>query len=267
MVDHGHDRLDPLEILGVLGHVGPGRHQLRDEGDPLAELRMLLQEDVEAAESAQHVLRQIRTIDAQDQMIAPAVQQLLLELVDAVPLGHPLHGVGVDRERIGPDPDLAVLAVHHAAFVIDLVAHQVLAALQEIPAIAPRVKADDVVGQDSPVDLLADHRGQHAPGVRLAPRDMHEVVEEHIRADAPDQSRQGVQVIVVHHHDGPLESLDLVHHRPREVLVDRVVTELERLGLVAPDVRRIREIPQVMLDEPQHRVRGDVVEAVVRVGV
>ena len=44
VVDHGHDRLDPLQVLRVLGHVGPRRHQLGDERDPLAELRVLLQE-------------------------------------------------------------------------------------------------------------------------------------------------------------------------------------------------------------------------------
>src|SRR5205823_11930138 len=48
-----------------------------------------------------------------------------------------------------------------------------------------------------------------------------------------------------------------------QVLVDHVVAELERFGLVAADVRRVRQVPQVVLDEPQHGVGDDVVEGVV----
>ena len=51
VVDDRDERLDPLEVLGVLGHVGPRRHQLGDERDPLAELRVLLEEQVEGARS------------------------------------------------------------------------------------------------------------------------------------------------------------------------------------------------------------------------
>src|ERR1035438_1183694 len=50
---------------------------------------------------------------------------------------------------------------------------------------------------------------------------------------------------------------DLVDDRPREVLVDDVVAELEGLDLVAPDVRGVGEVPQVVLDEPQQRVGKD----------
>ena len=121
--------------------------------------------------------------------------------------------------------------------------------------------------EDPVVDLVADHRGQHAPGVRLAPRDVDEVVQEGVRARAADQAGQRVQVVVVDHHHRLLDALDLLEHGPRQVLVDGVVAELERLGLVAADVRRVGQIPQVVLDEPQHRVGDDVVEAVVGLGV
>ena len=129
------------------------------------------------------------------------------------------------------------------------------------------MEADDVVGQDPVVDLAAHRRRQHAPGVRLAPRDVDEVVQERVGALAADQPGQRVEVVVVDHHDRLLDALDLLEHRAREILVDRVVAELERLGLVAADVGRVREIPQVVLDEPQHRVGDDVVEAVVGVRV
>ena len=130
------------------------------------------------------------------------------------------------------------------------------------------MEPDDVVGEQAVVDLRADAARQHPPGVGLRPRDVDEVVQEGVGALAPHQGRQRVQVVVVDHHHGLVAVRDLVQHRPRQVLVDRVVAELERLDLVAADVRRVRQIPEVVLDEPQHRVREDVVEAVVglRVG-
>ena len=68
------------------------------------------------------------------------------------------------------------------------------------------------------------------------------------------------------HHDRLVDALELLHDRPREVLVDDVVAELERLDLLAADVRRVGQVPQVVLDEPQHRVGEHVVEAVIGLG-
>jgi hypothetical protein len=96
---------------------------------------------------------------------------------------------------------------------------------------------------------------------------VYEVMEERVRPGPADERRQRVEVVVVDHHDRVLDVLDLLHDGAREILVDDVVAELEGLDLVAADVRRVREVPEVMLDEPQHRVREDVVEAVVGVGV
>ena len=86
VVDDRHQRLDALEVLGVLRHVGPRGHQLRDERDALGELRVLLEEQVERGEAAQHVLGQVGAVDAQDQEVAAAPQQLALELGHALAL-------------------------------------------------------------------------------------------------------------------------------------------------------------------------------------
>src|SRR5919107_517874 len=51
----------------------------------------------------------------------------------------------------------------------------------------------------------------------------------------------------------------------REVAVDLLVALLEGEHLVPADVRRVAQVPQVVLDEPQQRVGDDVVEAVVGV--
>ena len=125
------------------------------------------------------------------------------------------------------------------------------------------MKADDVVRQQPRVDLLADAVGQHPPGVGLGPRDVDEVVQEDVRAGAADEVRERVQVVVVDHHHRFAGVLDLLDHRPGQVFVDDVVAELEGLDLLAADVRGVGQVPQVVLDEPQHRVREHVVEAVV----
>ena len=65
------------------------------------------------------------------------------------------------------------------------------------------------------------------------------MVQEHVWAGAAHEVRQRVQVVVVHHHDRLGHALQLLHHRPREVVVDGVVAELERLDLLAADVRRV----------------------------
>src|SRR5437588_50549 len=87
VVDAGYDGLDPLEVLGILGDVRTRRHQLGDERDPLSELRVLFQEDVKGAETTQHVLTQVGTVDPQDQVISAAAKQLLLELPHPGPPG------------------------------------------------------------------------------------------------------------------------------------------------------------------------------------
>ena len=60
---------------------------MRDERDLLAELGVLLEEQVERGEAAQHVLREVRAVHAQDQVLAAAAQDLALVLVHRRPLG------------------------------------------------------------------------------------------------------------------------------------------------------------------------------------
>ena len=129
------------------------------------------------------------------------------------------------------------------------------------------MEADDVVGQQAVVDLLAQRGRQHAPRVRLRPRDVHEVVQEDVRPRLADHRRQRVEVVVVDHHDRLVLALDLVDHGLGQVAVDDLVAILERVHLVPADVRRVAQVPEVVLDEPEHRVGDDVVEAVVGVVV
>src|SRR5213592_1641828 len=100
MVHDCDDRLDPLEVLHVLGYVLPGRLEMRDEGDALPELRMLLEEDVESRESAQYVLGQVRAVHAENEMLAPSAQDFTLALEHLVARRDVVQARGVDRQWI-----------------------------------------------------------------------------------------------------------------------------------------------------------------------
>jgi hypothetical protein len=125
------------------------------------------------------------------------------------------------------------------------------------------VEADDVVRQQPPVDPLAHPPREDPPAVRLRPGDVHEVVEEGVRARLADPRRARVQVVVVKHDQRLGVVLDGVEHGRGDVRVHRLVPVFERVRLLLADVRRVGEVPQVVLDEPQDRVRDHVVEAVV----
>jgi len=269
VVDDCYQRLDPFEVLGVFGHVLAGRLQVGDEGDPFTELRVLGEECVEGGEAAQHVLGEVGPVDPEDQELASAGKHLHLGLGDFPGGSGAMQSFGVDRQRIRPDQSLATVMGHGQLVVIDLQVQQSLAAGQEVDAVVGGVEADDVVAEEAVKDGVADAARQHPPGIRLGPRDVDEVMQEHVRALGAHHARQQVQVIVVDHHHRLLDALDLGDNHVGEVLVDRDVPVVVGLDLVLADVRRVGQVPQVVLDEPQHRVGDDVVEAVVgdRVGL
>ena len=83
-------------------------------------------------------------------------------------------------------------------------------------------------------------------------------------APARTTGRHGVQVVVVHDHDPAVAVVaELVEDGLAEQAVDRQVAVAPGVELVLADVGVAGEVPQVVLDEPQHGVGDDVVEEVV----
>jgi hypothetical protein len=193
---------------------------------------VLVEEDVEGGEAAQDVLGEVGAIDAQDRELAPAAQEALLELAHRLTPRQALGRPPVDRQRIGAHPDLAAVVADDAALHVHVEVQEVAAALEEVAPVGARVEADDVVGQEAFEDLLADVPRKHAPGIRLGPRDVDEVVQERVRPGLADHRRQRVEVVVVHHHDGLLLPVDLLQHGGREVVVDDVVAVIEGLDVL-----------------------------------
>src|SRR2546430_11661044 len=55
---------------------------------------------------------------------------------------------------------------------------------------------------------------------------------------SPHESGKRVEVVVVDHHHRLGQPVDLLDHGTRQVVVDDVVAELERLDLLAPEDRK-----------------------------
>ena len=105
-------------------------------------------------------------------------------------------------------------------------------------------------------------------------------MQERARAGGPDVRSDAVELVVVQQHQrvspvpgraaapAPVRApAHLVHHGPGELLVDDQVAVVPGVHLVGADVGMPAEVPEVVLDEPQHRVGDDVVVLVVGVGV
>jgi hypothetical protein len=95
-----------------------------------------------------------------------------------------------------------------------------------------------------------------------------EVVEEGVLAAAAHPLGHQVEVVVLDHHGGPTaERLHLLGHRVGELVVHGHVPVLEGVALVPGDVGLVAQVPEVVLDEPEERVRDDGVELVLLVRV
>ncbi len=130
------------------------------------------------------------------------------------------------------------------------------------------MERDDIVAEQPVEQALADVGWQHPPRVGSWPRDVHEVGENHVGAALPDQVGHQVEVVVVQHHNRTTAALlDFVNDRIGERFVDAYVAVLERVTLQLPDVRRVAQVVQPVLDEPQQGVGDHGVEVLVGNGI
>ena len=93
---------------------------------------------------------------------------------------------------------------------------------------------------------------------------MHELDEPRVGPGVPDDARRDVQVVVMEEDRRVRVAVELVDHRGRECAVHLQVPLAPRMVDAVVDTRRRRELPQMMLHEPEHRVRDHVVEPVIR---
>jgi hypothetical protein len=139
----------------------------------------------------------------------------------------------------------------------------VRAGAEEVSAPTVGMEADDVVRQQAVVERDANRLREDAPIIRLGPGDVHEMPQRGVRSAGAYEARREIEVVVVEA-DGCLGlGVQLVDDRVGEVGVDRDVTLVPREMEAAVEIGHVSEIPEVVLQKPERRVRDDVVEPVV----
>ena len=125
------------------------------------------------------------------------------------------------------------------------------------------MEADDVVRQQPVVDRVPHLGRQDPPIVRLGPGDVDEVGERRVGRLLANHSGRQVEVVVVEEDGRVGLGLELFEDGSRKAFVDLDVAVLPGVMEAVVDRRRVGDLPQVVLEEPQHRVRDHVVEPVV----
>ena len=212
---------------------------------------MRVEVQLERTEPAHDVLRGVGAVDAYDETFRASRDDLTLGCEHRVALSE-----RVELRRIDGDRGRHRLVRH-------VLPEQLARAVDEVPPPAVGMKADDVVRDQPLVDRAAHRPRQHAPAVGLRPRNVHEVHERCVGPLLPDQTWCEVEVVIVGENGCLRRALELRQHRGCKPGVDCRVPIAPGSVERTIDLRRVRELPQRMLDEPQHRIRDDVVVPVV----
>ena len=145
-------------------------------------------------------------------------------------------------------------------------------ALLEVSPPPVGVEADDVVREQPVVDSLAEPLRQDAPVVALRPWDVHEMGEQRSGADSAHDPGSEIEVVVVEE-DRRRRSgcsgrgIELFDNRRRKGAIHGPVALLPGRLELAAEVRLSTETPEIVLGEPQQRIRYHVVERVVGLAV
>ena len=225
---------------------------------------MRLEEELEGAEAAHDVLRRIGPVDAERRETPAGLRRSPAPpATRCSPTASASNSLG--STEIGATHARSSRSAKRtdAGVVVHLGAEDVHAAAQEVPAPPVGVEADDVVRENALVQRPPDRFRQHAPVVGLRPGDVHEVRQRRRRGVLANDARRHVQVVVVEEDRRLGLTLELLENDLGEVAVDGAVAVTP--GEVEPliDARSARETPEVVLEEPEHRVGDDVVVPVV----
>ena len=110
--------------------------------------------------------------------------------------------------------------------------------------------------------------GKDAPQVRLGPGDVDEQGDEGPIAESlADEERGHVELVVVKEDGGRVVALGGLHHGGGEAAVDGDVALIPGTPRIVSEVRRVREVVEAVLDEPEQGVGELVVHQVVGLGV
>ena len=189
--------------------------------------------------------------------------QLALRLEHGVARGELVELGRVDRDRVHRHERAAVFVVDEALAEVGFCAGHVAGGAHEVQAHWCVWNPTRSLASTPSWIARRIRSGQHMPVVGLRPRDVDEVREQRVRRALAHELRREVEVVVVEEDRRLGLGLELLEHGLGEGLVDLRVAAVP--GVLQRDVDRrlVRELPEVVLEEPEHRVRDDVVEPVV----
>ena len=266
-VDPRGDREDAAQIGAVVPDVLTAGLQERPELDAAMQVGVDLQHPLVGEEAAHDVLAEVGAVHPQDQLLGPpGLDPMLLVQHAGV---HDLLGEArdVDADRVVAHPYRPALVVDGALAEVDAEAQVLLAGEQEVADVTARLEADDVVAQQTVDDLVADRLGQDLPVLGGWPGDVDEVLEPHLGHALAHHPRHQVELIVLDQDERrAVARLRLPDDAVGEHPVDRHVAVPP--GVAGGGVHHglPREVPEVMLDEPEQRVADHVVVEVVGLG-
>ena len=148
-------------------------------------------------EAAHDVLRQVRPVDAEDEVFRAPLLDLLLLRVDRRPFRVLEKRLRVHADRVVAHPHRAAFEEDGALPEIDSEPEVLLARHEEVAHVARRLESDDVGAEQPAHDRIADVLRQHRPVLRRRPRNVHEVLDAHIVAPLADHPRDQVQLVVL----------------------------------------------------------------------
>ena len=213
--------------------------------------------------AAHDVLRGVGPVDAEHELLRAPGHESRLPLEHAGIVAEPVELRRIDADRSGDDPRRATPVLDRPGLPVDPRSEQPLRREQERAPPALGVEADDVVCEQPLVHGHPQLGRQRVPVVGLRPRDVEEVRRHDVGPRFPHQARREVQVVVVEEDRRVGLAVELLHRRSGQRLVDRHVPVAPGLVQLRPEVRRGAQAPEVVLQEPERRVRQHVVEAVV----
>ena len=232
--------------------------QERPELNLARELGVILEELLVREKTAHDVLRRIGAVDPDDQMLGPPVAELALFDQHAVREGEARRGCDLDRDRIVARVYDPAVDEHRALLVVDGEAEVLIARHQEVADVEARLKPDDVAPEQPFEDRVTHRARKHFPVLGGRPRDVHEMRDHRTRELTANQLSDQVELVVMDEDQRPFRQLvaDL-DHPARDLAIDLDVPVCPCAVHAAVDHWFLGQVPQVMLDEPQHRVRDD----------
>ena len=255
LVDLVGGALDRGAVVHVFGNLLARGVEQREQPDASFERRHALEQAAERLEAPDRVLRGVGAIDAEHKDLRAFVRERFLPLADTVAGDERVELLSVHGDGIRMRDALGIPApIEQGATAVDEGGAPVLG-----------VEAGAVAREQPFVDRVGDVAREHRPRVRTYPGDVREVRDACLGPRCANEGRHEVEVVVLDEDRRVRRTVELLDDGRRERPVGLDIPLAPGRGEVGP--RMLLQLPQTVLDEPQHGVRDHAVKQAVYLGV